>query len=367
MQEEICIGIVGTGIIGKSHINKYKEIPGVKVLAIADIDEGEAQRVAAAQSIPHVFTDFRRILEMPAVQAVDVCVHNNKHAPISIAAMEAGKHVYCEKPIAGAYHDGRAMVETARRTGRMLHIQLSTLYSKEHKAAKKMVSEGLLGKVYYARSFGFRRRGRVYVDGYATPPFVQKVESGGGALFDMGIYHMAQVLDLLQNPAVETITGTTYQEVPMYEKQARDSGFNVEELGLGFARLAGGITLAIEESWALHYDDSESSKILGSRGGIKLNPLTYFSTAADVEYNALVDVNGPDRRWHRWVPEYDAYDSSQHHWIAALRGRVPLLPTAELALNVALISEGIYMSQRAGREVTAAEVVAESTSTALAV
>ncbi len=367
MTDEVRIGVVGTGMIGKSHIRNYAGIPGVNVVAVADIDAPEAQRVAAANGIPNVFTDFRRILAMDDVQAVDVCVHNNKHAPITIAALEAGKHVYCEKPMAGSYYDARAMMEAAKRTDRMLHIQLSTLYSKEHKAAKRMIQEGLLGKIYYARSHGFRRRGRVYVDGYGTPPFVQRAESGGGALFDMGVYHLAQVLDLLGNPDVETVTGATHQEIDMYEEPARRAGYSVEELGVGFARLAGGISLAIEESWAIHYENSESSKILGAKGGLKLNPLTYFTTQADIEVSAQVDVNGADYRWHRWTADYDSYDSSQHHWVAALRGRVPLLPTAALALKVAQISEGIYMSQALGREVSAAEVVAKSRSTVLPV
>ena len=153
----------------------------------------------------------------------------------------------------------------------------------------------------------------------------------------------------------------------MYEEQKKDSGFNVEELGLGFARLAGGITLSIEESWAIHYDDSESSKVLGSLGGLKLHPLTFFSRVGDVEIDASVDVNGPDYRWHRWVNDYDAYDGNQQHWIAALQGRVPLLPTAEIALNVMFISEGIYLAQKLGREVTAAEIRKMSKSTAVKV
>jgi predicted dehydrogenase len=175
------------------------------------------------------------------------------------------------------------------------------------------------------------------------------------------------VLDLLGNPDVVSVSGSTHQEIAMYEEQKRESGFNVEELGLGFVRLAGGITLAIEESWAIHYDDSESSKVLGSLGGLKLHPLTLYSRVGDVETDAAVDVNGPDFRWHRWVENYDAYDGNQQHWVAALQGHVPLLPTAEIALNVMFISEGIYLAQKLGREVTAAEIKRTSKSTAVKV
>lgn len=367
MADEIRIGVIGVGMIGKMHIASYAKVPGAKVVAVADINEEEAQRVAAANGIPRAVKDFRALLDMGDVDAVDVCLHNNLHAPVTIAALQAGKHVYCEKPMAGSYFDARAMLETAHRTGKKLHIQLASLYSKEHKTAKRLIADGHLGRIYYARSFGFRRRGRVFVDGYGTPPFVQKKVAAGGALYDMGVYHIAQVLDLLGNPEVLTVSGATHQHIPMYEHRAQEAGYDVEELGLGLVRLAGGITLDIEESWAMHYDGSESSKILGSHGGLKLNPLMFFSTVGDVEMSAQVDTGGADYRWHQCFENYDAYDSSQHHWIAALQGRVPLLDTAGLALNVMLISEGIYRSQTLGREVTAAEVRETSESTALAV
>ena len=93
---------------------------------------------------------------------------------MTIAALKAGKHVYCEKPIAGSYADGLAMVETAKSLGRRLHIQIANLYSRESKAAKTIIDEGGLGHIYHARSMGFRRRGRPFVDGYATPAFVKR-------------------------------------------------------------------------------------------------------------------------------------------------------------------------------------------------
>jgi len=367
MADEIRIGIIGVGIIGKSHIRTYRGIPGVKIVAAADIDHPELARVAGESGIPRTFRRYRDLLKLEEIDAVDVCLHNNLHAPVAIAALEAGKHVYCEKPMAGSYVDAKAMLDTAKRCDKMLHIQLATLYSAEHKTARRLISEGHLGRIYYARSFGFRRRGRVYVDGYATPEFVQRKTAAGGAMYDMGVYHLAQIVDLLGNPEVVTVTGSTYQEIPMYEAQAKESGYNVEELGIGFARLAGGITLDIEESWAIHYDDSESSKILGSLGGLKLRPLTFFSRVGDVETSAAVDVGLADSRWHRWEPDYDAYDGSQQHWIAALRGRVPLFPTAEIALKVMLISEGIYQSQKLKRELTRAEILKNSKSSALRV
>src|SRR5690606_6652936 len=99
-----------------------------------------------------------------------------------------------------------------------------------------IIDEGGLGRIYHARSTGFRRRGRPYVDGYATPAFVKKEISGGGALFDMGVYHIAEILYLMGTPRIERITGKVYQETSMDEKRRAESGYNVEEMGVGFVR-----------------------------------------------------------------------------------------------------------------------------------
>jgi predicted dehydrogenase len=151
----------------------------------------------------------------------------------------------------------------------------------------------------------------------------------------------------------------------MYEDRRSNGRYDVEEMGLGWVRLANDITMDIEVSWAQNYDGSESSKVLGSKGGLRLDPLSYFSTLGDVEMNSTFDLKSSDFRWHATDPSYSAYDGPQEHWIATLQGRVPGIDTAALALATALISEGIYLSSQLGREVTIDEVRDRSVSTSL--
>ena len=364
-RKTVRIAFVGVGQIGKQHLERYRKIEDAEVVAIADINEEEAKRVSKVYGVPHVYTDFRALLRRDDIEAVDVCLHNNLHMPDSVAALEAGKHVYCEKPMAGAYCDAEAMYARAQKLDRKLSIQLSTLFSRETKAAKALIGEGLLGKLYHARSTGFRRRGRPYVDGYGTATFVQKRNSGGGAMYDMGVYHVANMLYLLGNPEVLRISGKTYQETPMDPARKESSGYDVEELGLGFVRLQDGITLDIIEAWAIHLDRLEESCVVGTEGGVRLQPLGFYRSVGDLDLDSAANLDGFDFRLHRLRAHGDAYDSPQHHWIAALQGRVELLPTAEIALNTMLISEGIYLSDQLGREVTADEVRESSRSTAL--
>ncbi len=362
--ETIRIGFVGVGQIAKHHLRQYAEIDEAKVVAACDLDEDELESVCETFGIEHRYTDLHKMLERDDLDAIDVCLHNNLHAPATIAALEAGKHVYCEKPIAGSYTDGATMLDAARSTGKHLHIQLATLYASETRAAKELIDSGALGNLYHARSTGFRRRGRPFVDGYGSPSFVRKSIAAGGALFDMGVYHIAQVLYLIGNPEVERVCGRTYQETAMDEARRAKSGYDVEELGLGFVRCAGGLSIDIIEAWAVQLNAFEGSSIVGAKGGIRLDPFGYYSTIADMNATTTFDLDYFDYRRHQLRPNEDAYDSSQKHWIAALQGRVPLLNTAEVALRTMLIQEGIYLSDSLGREVTAEEIIELGNSTA---
>ena len=150
----------------------------------------------------------------------------------------------------------------------------------------------------------------------------------------------------------------------MDSRRQEISGYNVEELGMGFVRLDGEIILDIIESWAIQLDSFPGSYVVGSKGGIRLTPFGFFHSIGDLSLNSTANLGEFNYRMHNVHEEGDIYDSPQHHWVAALQGRVDLLPADELALNTMLISEGIYLSDQLGREVTADEVKAASQSSA---
>jgi len=359
MADKVRIGVIGTGIIGKSHIKTYKDIPEAEIVAVADIREDEARRTAQEYGIGAVYQNYHDLLARDDIQAVDVCLHNRLHTPVTVDALKAGKDVYCEKPMSWCYRDARIMLDTAHALGRNLHIQLSTIYSAECRAAKKLIEEGALGQLYYAKASHYRRRGRPFVDGYATPAFVQRAAAGGGAMLDMAVYHISRILYLLGNPQVLTVSGNTYQMVDnMYADRRESSQYDVEELGMALVRLAGGITFFMEEAWAIHSDQPDGDHIYGTKGGVRVEPLSYYTTLADLEMDSTFDVKNADWRWHACYPTTAAYDQSQRHWLWALLGRVPLLDTAGIALNTALITEGVYLSAARHCEVTSEEIAA---------
>lgn len=368
-EDEIKIGIIGAGQIANSHLKKYQEIEGAKVIAVADILENKAKKAAQEYNIPDFYKDPRKMLSREDIQAVDVCVHNNKHMPLTVTALEAGKNVYCEKPMAGSYRDAKKMYNTAQKLDKKLHIQLGMIFSPHTRVAKMLIREDKLGSLYHARSKGFRRRGRPYVDGYGNPAFVNKSISGGGALYDMGVYYISRLLYLLDNPLVKRVSGKTYQKRAVHEERKEKSGFNVEELGLGFVKFENEIVMDIIESWAIHLDQFDGSTLFGDKGGIRINrfkdDLEFFHTINDLDASTKINVKNAEYRWKEVYNAGDKYDSPQHHWIRALQGKVDLLPTAEIALNTMLIQEGIYLSEKMDKEVTLEEIEEISQSTAL--
>ena len=235
MSAKLKVGIIGTGIIGKSHVRGYQSMPNdVEMVAVADINESEAQRVAQEHDIPHAFSDYRELLKIDEIDSVDVCLPNFLHAPVTIAALEAGKHVYCEKPMAKTGPEAVAMYEAAQRTGRKLSVQMATVFTRETRTAKHLIDASALGNLYYVKTSHYRRRGRPYVDGYATTHFVQREKAGGGTLLDTAIYNMARMVYLLDNPEIETVSASTYQELDMDEGRRQDSGYERRMRSLGY-------------------------------------------------------------------------------------------------------------------------------------
>ena len=356
---EINVALIGTGVIAHSHMEGYNEIEGVNVVAACDLNQKKLTAFCDKWNIPNRYTDYRELLERDDIVAVDVCLHNNLHAPMSVAVMAAGKHCYCEKPMAGSYIDAVAMKDAAAKYGVKLHIQLAKIYGGQANCAKKLINSGRLGKIYHARSYGYRRRGRPFVDGFAEKEFDSTFWAGHGALYDMGVYHISRLLYLLGTPEVDRISGAVYQEMPMDSKRKAEAGFDVEELGTGFVKFKGGLTMDVLESWAIQGGPFPESSIHGSEGGLQFindSGLNFYSEIEGYPATTSMDIGAEEYRLSQSDPSLWAFQNSQAHWIGTLRGECEQIDTPHIALQTMLISEGIFLSSKLGREVVAEEI-----------
>ncbi len=383
--KEIRVGFIGTGVISHRHMANYEKIPGIKVVACCDIDKKVLDAWGEKYGIPEKdrYTDYRDLLARDDIDTVDVCVHNNLHAPLSIAVMRAGKHCFCEKPMAASYIDAKTMYEASKVYKKELAVQVNTVFTPTSRIARKMVEAGELGKVYYARSTGIRRRGRPGCDMKGlSPNFYSKEVAGHGALFDMGIYHISQLLYILGLPELERVSGSTYQEIDIDPRLLEGREFGVEELGLGFAKYKGNLTFEMAEAWAINLDTFGDPVLCGSKGGFRFytdpkgqriagNPpplgIKYFKID-DENRNIDIDLGiNENIMLEQSIDPTLRYRYEQHaHWYAYLQGIIPeRIQTQEITLKTAQLSEGIFLSGKIGREVTADEIDSLAESTAM--
>ncbi len=347
--DTVRFGLVGAGSISQHHLNAIKNIPGATAVAICDVEDRARQR-AQEYDIPETYTDYRDMLQKAPIDAVIVAVPNFLHHEVSLAALKAGKHVLCEKPMAISTQYAEQMVQAARQNNKLLSIGFVCRYAKSSELTRSMVAAGDLGKVYYAKAVKTRRKG---IPGWGSW-FTQKKVAGGGSVFDIGVHALDLTWYVMGCPQPISVSGFTQAAFGPQKKGLGEwgtpnfnSSFDVEDMGIGFIRFANGAVINLETSWALHTDDEDYINIMGDKAGVKLAPL-----GKDLRIYSEVDgdlVNSTR------VTDAGTMDSiflgQMRNFVSAITEGTPLRAPAEHGLVVTRMLEAIYASAKSGREV----------------
>ena len=193
---KLKIAIVGTGSISHSHIRAYLQNPDVELYAFCDINEERVKMMGEKYGVKRLYTDEAAMLrELPEIDAVSVCTWNSQHAPCTIMALNAGKHVLCEKPMATCAADAVKMKEAAEKNGKLLMVGFVRRYGNDAKILKDYIDGGYFGEIYYGKATYLRRNGSP--GGW----FGDKSRSGGGPLIDLGVHVIDLTRYLMGNPA----------------------------------------------------------------------------------------------------------------------------------------------------------------------
>ena len=273
MDRIVKIGIIGCGgIANGKHMPSLKKIKNVQMVAFCDIIEERAVKAAEEYGVEgaKVYTDYKELLKDRDIEVVHVCTPNRSHAFISIDAMEAGKHVMCEKPMAKTYKAAKEMLDASERTGMKLTIGYQSRWRADSLYLKKMCEDGELGEIYYGKAIALRRR--------AVPTwgvFLNEYEQGGGPLIDIGTHALDLTLWMMDNYKPKMVVGTTFEKL----KNQKDCGnawgdwdpkkFTVEDAAFGFIVMENGATIMLESSWALNIRNPKEAitMICGTEGG----------------------------------------------------------------------------------------------------
>ena len=254
----VRIGLIGNGGMCKAaHVPAYRDDPRVQVAAVCDIIEERAVYLRE-NYFPEaqVYTDYRELLKDASIDAVDICTPNDLHSEIAVAALDAGKHVFCEKPDAVDAEKALAMKAAAERNGKLLMVMRNNRFAPASRYLKSYIEAGRAGEIYCGRCGWQRRRGIPGKGGW----FTTKARSGGGPLIDLGVHMIDLAIWLMGNPRPVSVSANTYckfADTDVSDSVNSDFGdkvaagtFDVEDLAMGMIRFENGAVLQIEFSWA---------------------------------------------------------------------------------------------------------------------
>jgi predicted dehydrogenase len=370
--KKLKVGMIGCGFIANGkHLPNLTRLEDVEVVAFCDIVIERAQASAKQFGTPDalVCLDYQEVLARPDIEVIHVCTPNSSHSEITVAALQAGKHVMCEKPMAKNAAGAKAMLEAAKATGKKLTIGYQNRFRQDSQFMKSLCENGDLGEVYFAKAFATRRRG---VPTWGV--FMDKEKQGGGPLIDLGTHALDLTLWMMQNYEPVTVLGTTFDKIGKLGSPANIMGpwhpddYEVEDSAFGLVKFKNGASVILEASWALNMIVSNEAMTLlcGTKAGADMFPpggpivrTSDFQAASSYHVRVNGESNGK-----LYIQNYamgasfigddkKTEDISGGYlemvtWINSVRNDAELVVKPEQAYVVTRILEAIYDSAASG-------------------
>lgn len=350
----IRLGVIGNGGISHTHGNSYKALGDrVEFVACCDLDEKKAKSYAEQYGCKKYYTDYKKMLAENELDAVSVCTWNSAHAECTIAALNAGCHVFCEKPMAMNTEEALEMKAAAEKNNKLLMIGFVRRHGSDAAAAIDLINNGYLGDIYYAKASYLRRCG--FPGGW----FGDKSRSGGGPLIDLGVHVIDLTRYILGNPKPVTVFGATFNKLGAREdvRAKSDSGdwisstevqesiFTVEDLATAMIRFDNGAVLHVEASFNLNLKDPTGNlEFFGDKAGLSLSPFE-LHTVVDGQ---LADIAIRAKNTFEFGREFGR---ETKNFVEAIEGKVKLVANADDGVEIMRILDAVYLSAKTGKSV----------------
>lgn len=344
------VGIIGNGGIANCHARGYKALGDrVKIVACCDIVEEKAKAFSEKHNIPNYYTDCKDMLANEEIDVVSVCTWNSAHAPCTIAALNAGCHVICEKPMAMNAEEAQAMKDAAEKNGKLLMVGFVRRHGDDARDAKELVEKGELGEVYYAKATYLRRCG--CPGGW----FGNKELSGGGPLIDLGVHVIDLTRYIMGNAKPVTVFGITSDKIGARdhirttewksETDVEKPIFNVEDLAVAMIKFDNGAVLHVETSFNLNKKENEGDiELFGSKAGLTLTPFELHTEYA----GCLADITVRGSHEFDFVRDFER---EIKNFVDAVEGEAECLATAEDGVVLMKVIDAVYRSAETGKSV----------------
>ncbi len=348
---KVKIGIIGTGSISAAHLNAYMKNPYAEIVALCDINKERLNQKAEQYNVKNIFTSADEMVKSAELDAVSICTWNNAHAPTAIAALNAGLHVLCEKPMALNTEQALAMQNAAKKNEKLLMIGFTRRFDSDTAILQKFIDSGQLGELYYLKASYLRRHGSP--GGW----FGDFSRSGGGPLIDLGVHIIDLCRYLMGNPKPVSVYGATFNhlknrpkiqtEVAYKSADANENDiFDVEDLAVAMIRFDNGALMTVETSFSLNIKQNKGSvELFGTKGGAKLMPELEIYTD---NCGHLIDIgfNEPTA-----LSFSSLFQKEIDHFIDCVRGTAHCRAPMEDGVTLMTILDAIYESAKIGHEI----------------
>lgn len=348
-------GIIGLGV-GKAHAKGYISSPDAELVAVCDMNAERLEQFGDEYKVGSRYTDYKQMFKEANLDLVSVCLPNALHAEVSIAALEAGINVICEKPMAVNTAEANAMITAAAKTRKRLMMCYNYRYRSDARWMRQMVNTNQLGSIYHVQVSWRRETG---IPGWGL--FGSKAMSGGGALIDLGVHVIDLALWLMDFPTIQTVSAQTRSLFgPAGRKtwgrtpgQKIEGGFDVDDGGVAFIRLSNGASMALNVTWAEHTQPQEDAyrvELQGTEGTAILHVRNYKNEDTLRFYTEMAGQPVA-------VVPSPRFDPPQGHEALVIdlarsirNGEIPATSGQQGLVAVELL-EAIYESSQSGREV----------------
>ncbi|MBN9503288.1 MAG: hypothetical protein BGO01_14765 [Armatimonadetes bacterium 55-13] len=350
MSKKLKIGIIGSGGIAQGcHMRGYASMPDLcEMVAVCDVNPETAKQAAEKYSVEKTYTDYKQLLADPEIDAVSVATPNAYHMQPTIDALNAGKHVICEKPLAMNADEARKMCAAARDTGKILQVALQQRFTGQARFMKQYIDDGNMGDIYYARAQALRRRG---VPHWGV--FIDKEKQGGGPLIDIGVHILDLTLFLMGYPKPVSASGKTWDMLGTNPDIVNPWGeydrtkFTVEDFAVGMIKFDNGAVVTLESSFMANLDgDPFTTQLFGTKAGAIVkgwgaDPIEIFTEQNRQLFN-MKPANIPSVE-SAHVDEIKAF-------VDAILNNKPSPVPGENGLILNAIFDALYKSSETGKE-----------------
>ncbi|HWX15099.1 MAG TPA: Gfo/Idh/MocA family oxidoreductase [Chthoniobacterales bacterium] len=347
MNKKLKLGIIGAGWPGQMHAQALRASGVADLYACADPDDARRIVLEKEHAPERSYRDYHELLKDRHVDGAIICLPNFLHFPASLAALESGKHVLCEKPPTMNAAEMKVLWEEATKRDLVYFFSRQFRFTPAMRLAKALVEEGRLGKIYHAKATFVRSRGiPVGIGNW----FTEKKRSGGGALIDIGVHALDSVWYLMGTPRPASVSAQVFRN---FDHLVKVSVFDVEDAAYAFIRFEDGAVVQLEASWAGNLPDDIpprkyfgreliNSTIFGTKGTVRLNPLTLFED----KNGELVTVPLAAKE-----DEPNGFELQLRNFVGSINGESEPINNADQAVSLMEMIDAIYASSAAGREV----------------